>query len=162
MRGGGGTGRHWLHGEGRGRHLFFTQKRHHFLVQNGVFWCFLGSKDFSARFAYKKILLPQVKVVVADLRRKTEGTSEADTATEEGRGRHTLQICHITGTCIVSTLHSLYFFMGNQEAVIASTEEGKDVEHVQMLQRKFDELQAELLAQKDRIKDVNDTADRMV
>lgn len=46
--------------------------------------------------------------------------------------------------------------------MIASGEEGKDVEHVQMLQRKNDELQAEIAAQGDRVKEVNDTADRMV
>lgn len=55
-----------------------------------------------------------------------------------------------------------FYYVILKEAVIASDEEGKDVGHVQMLQRKNDELQAEIAAQGDRVKEVKDTADRMV
>jgi len=45
---------------------------------------------------------------------------------------------------------------------VTSTDTGHDLDHVTMLQGKFDEFMSELQAYGDRIKDVNNDAEQMV
>jgi len=49
-----------------------------------------------------------------------------------------------------------------QEAFVSSDEFGSDLEHVEVLQRKFDEFQKDMAAQEFRVTEVLDLADRLV
>jgi spectrin alpha len=54
------------------------------------------------------------------------------------------------------------FWINDKEAFVTSEEIGQDLEHVELLQRKFDEFQKELAGQEFRIQDVNNEADRIL
>lgn len=49
-----------------------------------------------------------------------------------------------------------------QEAFVSSDEFGSDLEHVEVLQRKFDEFQKDMAAQEFRVTEVLELADRLV
>lgn len=49
-----------------------------------------------------------------------------------------------------------------KESIVSSEEMGSDLEHVQVLQRKFDEFQKDMASQEFRVLDVNSEADRII
>lgn len=57
------------------------------------------------------------------------------------------------------SMGSLFYF---QETFVSSDEFGSDLEHVEVLQRKFDEFQKDMAAQEFRVTEVLDLADRLV
>ena len=54
------------------------------------------------------------------------------------------------------------FWINDKEAFVATDEIGKDLEHVELLQRKFDEFQKDMASQESRIADVNEQADQLI
>ncbi|CAG0916965.1 unnamed protein product [Notodromas monacha] len=54
------------------------------------------------------------------------------------------------------------FWITDKEAIVSSDEFGHDFEHVEVLQRKFDEFQKDLVSQEYRISEVNSLASRLV
>lgn len=56
----------------------------------------------------------------------------------------------------------MMFWITEKEAFVTSDEFGQDLEHVEVLQKKFDEFQKDLQNQEDRIGDINDQADKLV
>uniref|UniRef100_H2Y4N3 Uncharacterized protein n=1 Tax=Ciona savignyi TaxID=51511 RepID=H2Y4N3_CIOSA len=54
------------------------------------------------------------------------------------------------------------YWIRDKEIVVTSTDSGNDLEHVNMLVAKFEEFQSELQGYSDRVKDVNDGADRLI
>lgn len=54
------------------------------------------------------------------------------------------------------------FWINDKEAFVSSDEFGSDLEHVEVLQRKFDEFQKDMAAQEFRVTEVLDLADRLV
>lgn len=62
----------------------------------------------------------------------------------------------------VFTLNDLIWIFFLQEAFVSSDEFGSDLEHVEVLQRKFDEFQKDMAAQEFRVTEVLDLADRLV
>lgn len=48
-----------------------------------------------------------------------------------------------------------------QEAIVTSEELGQDLEHVQVLQKKFEEFQTDLAAHEERVNEVNQTASKL-
>lgn len=49
-----------------------------------------------------------------------------------------------------------------QETFVCADEFGSDLEHVEVLQRKFDEFQKDMAAQEYRVTEVNQLAERLV
>ena len=49
-----------------------------------------------------------------------------------------------------------------QETFVTTDEFGHDLEHVEVLQRKFDEFQKDMASQEYRVTEVNDLADKLV
>lgn len=56
----------------------------------------------------------------------------------------------------------LLFWMNDKEAFVTAEEFGDDLEHVEVLQRKFDEFQKDMVSQEYRIGKVSETADKIV
>jgi spectrin alpha len=56
----------------------------------------------------------------------------------------------------------LMFWISDKEAFVTSDEFGQDLEHVEVLQKKFDEFQKDLANQEDRVTDINDQADKLI
>ena len=54
------------------------------------------------------------------------------------------------------------FWINDKEAFVTAEEFGHDLEHVEVLQRKFDEFQKDMASQEFRVTDVCETADRLV
>lgn len=54
------------------------------------------------------------------------------------------------------------FWVHDKEAFVTAEEFGSDLEHVEVLQRKFDEFQKDMASQEYRFAEVNDLADRLV
>ncbi|XP_026468326.1 LOW QUALITY PROTEIN: spectrin alpha chain-like, partial [Ctenocephalides felis] len=54
------------------------------------------------------------------------------------------------------------FWVHDKEAFVTAEEFGSDLEHVEVLQRKFDEFQKDMASQEYRFAEVNDMADRLV
>uniref|UniRef100_A0A4D5R8U1 Spectrin alpha chain n=2 Tax=Scolopendra TaxID=41364 RepID=A0A4D5R8U1_SCOVI len=54
------------------------------------------------------------------------------------------------------------FWITDKETFVSTDEFGHDLEHVQVLQRKFDEFQKDMLSQEYRVNDVNELADKLV
>jgi len=54
------------------------------------------------------------------------------------------------------------FWISDKEAFVSSDEFGSDLEHVEVLQRKFDEFQKDMAAQEFRVTEVLELADRLV
>ena len=50
----------------------------------------------------------------------------------------------------------------SQEAFVTAEEFGSDLEHVEVLQRKFDEFQKDMTSQEFRITEVSDTAEKII
>lgn len=48
-----------------------------------------------------------------------------------------------------------------QEAIVTSEELGQDLEHVEVLQKKFDEFQTDLAAHEERVNEVNQAAAKL-
>lgn len=57
------------------------------------------------------------------------------------------------------SLHSGLLF---QETFVTTDEFGHDLEHVEVLQRKFDEFQKDMASQEYRVTEVNELADKLV
>uniref|UniRef100_T1JWD5 Uncharacterized protein n=1 Tax=Tetranychus urticae TaxID=32264 RepID=T1JWD5_TETUR len=54
------------------------------------------------------------------------------------------------------------FWINDKEAFVTSDEMGQDLEHVEVLQRKFDEFQKEMAIQEFRVQEVTKQADKLV
>ncbi|CAG2119620.1 unnamed protein product, partial [Medioppia subpectinata] len=54
------------------------------------------------------------------------------------------------------------FWIKDKEQLVATDEIGQDLEHVELLQRKFDEFQKDMASQESRIVDVNEQADQLI
>lgn len=54
------------------------------------------------------------------------------------------------------------FWITDKEAFVNTDEIGQDLEHVEVLQRKFDEFQKDMASQESRIMDVNEQADQLI
>lgn len=54
------------------------------------------------------------------------------------------------------------FWIRDKEAFVTSAESGHDLEHVEVLQRKFDEFQKDMASQEYRVGEVCETADRLI
>lgn len=54
------------------------------------------------------------------------------------------------------------FWINDKEAFVTTEEFGQDLEHVEVLQRKFDEFQKDMASQEYRVNDVNNMADKLV
>lgn len=54
------------------------------------------------------------------------------------------------------------FWINDKEAFVTTEEFGHDLEHVQVLQRKFDEFQKDMASQEYRVTEVNELADKLV
>ena len=54
------------------------------------------------------------------------------------------------------------FWISDKETFVTTEEFGHDLEHVEVLQRKFDEFQKDMASQEFRVTDVCDTADKLV
>lgn len=50
----------------------------------------------------------------------------------------------------------------SQETFVTADEFGADLEHVEVLQRKFDEFQKDMAAQEYRVSEVNEIADKLI
>uniref|UniRef100_H2Y068 Uncharacterized protein n=1 Tax=Ciona intestinalis TaxID=7719 RepID=H2Y068_CIOIN len=53
------------------------------------------------------------------------------------------------------------YWINDKETIVRSTDTGNDLDHVNMLLAKFEEFQSELQGYGDRVKDVNDEADKL-
>lgn len=49
-----------------------------------------------------------------------------------------------------------------QEAIVTSEELGQDLEHVELLQKKFEEFQTDLAAHEERVNEVNQLAGKLI
>lgn len=49
-----------------------------------------------------------------------------------------------------------------QEAIVTSEELGQDLEHVEVLQKKFEEFQTDLAAHEERVNEVNQFAGKLI
>ena len=56
----------------------------------------------------------------------------------------------------------IMFWISDKEAFVTSDEFGQDLEHVEVLQKKFDEFQKDLANQEDRVSDINSQADKLI
>ena len=54
------------------------------------------------------------------------------------------------------------FWINDKEAFVTAEEFGLDLEHVEVLQRKFDEFTKDMTSQEFRIQEVSDTAERII
>uniref|UniRef100_T1IUQ9 Spectrin alpha chain n=1 Tax=Strigamia maritima TaxID=126957 RepID=T1IUQ9_STRMM len=54
------------------------------------------------------------------------------------------------------------FWINDKEAFVGTDEFGLDLEHVQLLQRKFDEFQKDMMSQEYRVTEVNELADKLI
>lgn len=54
------------------------------------------------------------------------------------------------------------FWINDKETFVTTDEFGDDLEHVEVLQRKFDEFQKDMASQEYRVTEVNDLADKLV
>ena len=54
------------------------------------------------------------------------------------------------------------FWINDKEAFVTAEEFGLDLEHVEVLQRKFDEFQKDMTSQEFRIQDVSDSAEKII
>ena len=54
------------------------------------------------------------------------------------------------------------FWINDKEAFVTAEEFGSDLEHVEVLQRKFDEFQKDMTSQEFRITEVSDTAEKII
>lgn len=54
------------------------------------------------------------------------------------------------------------FWINDKEAFVTTDEIGQDLEHVEVLQRKFDEFQKDMASQEFRIVEVNEDADQLM
>ena len=54
------------------------------------------------------------------------------------------------------------FWIKDKEAFVTAEEFGQDLEHVEVLQRKFDEFQKDMASQEYRVIDVNESADKLI
>lgn len=54
------------------------------------------------------------------------------------------------------------FWIKDKEAFVTAEEFGHDLEHVEVLQRKFDEFQKDMASQEYRVIDVNESADKLI
>jgi len=56
----------------------------------------------------------------------------------------------------------IMFWITDKEAFVTSDEFGQDLEHVEVLQKKFDEFQKDLVNHEDRVSDINEQADKLI
>ena len=56
----------------------------------------------------------------------------------------------------------IMFWISDKEAFVTSDEFGQDLEHVEVLQKKFDEFQKDLQNHEDRVNDINEQADVLI
>lgn len=56
----------------------------------------------------------------------------------------------------------IMFWINDKEAFVTSDEFGQDLEHVEVLQKKFDEFQKDLQNHEDRVNDINEQADKLI
>jgi spectrin alpha len=56
----------------------------------------------------------------------------------------------------------IMFWITDKEAFVSSDEFGQDLEHVEVLQKKFDEFQKDLQNQEDRVTDINQQAEKLI
>ena len=56
---------------------------------------------------------------------------------------------------------AFYLFLSTQEAIVTSEEVGKDYEHVEAMQKKFDDFQKDLTANEVRIRELTVLAERL-
>jgi len=54
------------------------------------------------------------------------------------------------------------FWIKDKETFVTADEFGQDLEHVEVLQRKFDEFQKDMASQEYRVTEVNQLADKLV
>ena len=54
------------------------------------------------------------------------------------------------------------FWINDKETFVTTDEFGHDLEHVEVLQRKFDEFQKDMVTQEYRVTEVNELADKLV
>lgn len=54
------------------------------------------------------------------------------------------------------------FWIHDKEAFVTTDEFGQDLEHVEVLQRKFDEFQKDMVSQEYRVNEVNELADKLL
>lgn len=54
------------------------------------------------------------------------------------------------------------FWINDKEAFVTTEEIGQDLEHVEVLQRKFDEFQKDMASQEFRVLEVNEQADKII
>lgn len=54
------------------------------------------------------------------------------------------------------------FWIKDKEAFVTADEFGQDLEHVEVLQRKFDEFQKDMASQEYRVTEVNQLADKLI
>jgi spectrin alpha len=54
------------------------------------------------------------------------------------------------------------FWINDKETFVTTDEFGHDLEHVEVLQRKFDEFQKDMVSQEYRVTEVNELADKLV
>uniref|UniRef100_A0A8C4WXB9 Spectrin alpha, non-erythrocytic 1 n=1 Tax=Eptatretus burgeri TaxID=7764 RepID=A0A8C4WXB9_EPTBU len=53
-------------------------------------------------------------------------------------------------------------WINDKEAIVTSEEMGQDLEHVEVLQKKFEEFQTDLSAHEERVTDINQRADKLI
>jgi len=56
----------------------------------------------------------------------------------------------------------IMFWINDKETFVTSDEFGQDLEHVEVLQKKFDEFQKDLQNHEDRVNDINEQADKLI
>ena len=54
------------------------------------------------------------------------------------------------------------FWINDKEAFVTAEEFGHDLEHVEVLQRKFDEFQKDMASQEYRVSEVSETAEKLI
>ncbi|XP_021345339.1 spectrin alpha chain-like, partial [Mizuhopecten yessoensis] len=58
--------------------------------------------------------------------------------------------------------NEVMFWISDKEAFVSSEEFGQDLEHVEVLQKKFDEFQKDLQNHEDKVTEVNSLAEQLV
>jgi chromosome segregation ATPase len=54
------------------------------------------------------------------------------------------------------------FWIKDKEAFVAADDTGKDLEHVEVVQKKFDEMMKDLANQEEKIKEINDQGQKLI
>lgn len=67
-----------------------------------------------------------------------------------------------TWAALYTTQHDYCLLNTLQEAIVTSEELGQDLEHVELLQKKFEDFQTDLAAHEERVNEVNQLAAKLI